>query len=166
MIRNANSVDIPVIMTMLHEMHAASKYLGRVEISDKAADTLLMGAIAAQGQSGPQASHVIIAEENGKTVGFMVGALSRVEHIGNKLTANDIFLYVRPKASQKHVIALIDSYIEWASSKRAVIDIMLSWKDTLPGAERVEPLYRRKGFVKIGGIWEMRRDAPAMKEAA
>lgn len=166
MIRNAKHQDIPAIMAMLREMHAASKYAGRVEISDKAAENLLMSAIAASGQSGPQASHVIIAEEKGKPVGFFVGVLSRVEHIGNKLTANDIFLYVRPKASQKHVLALVDSYINWASSIRAVIDIMLSWKDTLPGAERIEPLYERKRFTKIGGIWEMRRDAQPERIAA
>lgn len=143
---------------MLQEMHAVSKYRGRVNISDKAADSLLTCAIASQGQSGPQAAHVILAEEDGKIVGFMIGLLTRVEHIGDKLTANDLFLFVRPGNGVRHVLALIDSYVEWASSKRAVIDIMLSWKDTLPGAEQIEAIYSRKGFTRIGGIFEMRRD--------
>lgn len=158
MIRNARHQDIPEIMRMLHEMHAASKYRGRVNISDKAADALLTSAIASQGQSGPQGSHVIIAEEGGKIVGFMIGVLTRVEHIGDKLTANDLFLYVRPGNGVRHVLALIDSYIAWASSKRPVLDIMLSWKDTLPGAEQIEAIYKRKGFARIGGIFGMRCD--------
>lgn len=166
MIRTAKFQDIPVILTMLHEMLPRSKYAGRSEISDKAADGLITCAIASHGQIGPQGAHVVIAEENGHPVGFMIGLLARVEHIGNKLTANDLFLYVRDGASQKHVLGLIDSYIGWASNIRAVIDIMLSWKDTLPGAERIEAIYSRKGFVKIGGIFEMRRDAEPVKAVA
>lgn len=166
MIRPAKYQDIPAILAMLHEMHAASKYAGRVEISSKAAEQLLMSAIAAHGQIGPQGAHVVIAEEDGKPVGFMVGVLDRVYHIGRKLTAQDLFLYVRDGASQKHVLGLIDSYIGWASNIRAVLDIMLSWTDTLPGAERIEAVYARKGFTKIGGIFEMKRDAPEVKVAA
>lgn len=166
MIRQARHQDIPAIIAMLHEMHLESKYAGRVAISDKAAEHLLLGAIAAQGQNGPQASHVVIAEEDGQTVGFMVGVLDRVYHIGNKLVANDLFLYVRPGASQKHVLALIDSYVTWAAGKRAVLEIMLSWTDTLPGADRIAALYCRKGFLKIGEIFEMRLDAEAMRSAA
>lgn len=166
MIRPAKYQDIPVLMAMLHEMHAASKYAGRVDISDKAAEQLLMSAIAAQGQIGPQGSLVIIAEEGGKQIGFMIGILDRVYHIGRKLTANDLFLYVRKGASQKHALALIDNYVSWASNIRAVLDIALSWTDALPGAERITAVYERKGFTKTGGIYEMRRDAQPERIAA
>lgn len=166
MIRAARSTDVPLLLAMLHEMHAASKYAGRVEISDKAADALLMSAIASQGQHGPQASHVIIAEQDGKPVGFMVGVLDRVYHIGNKLTANDLFLYVRPNSGVRPVIALIDSYIAWASGKRAVVEIMLSWSDALPGAADIAALYGRKGFTRSGEMFEMRLDAEERRAAA
>lgn len=165
MIRNARHQDIPALMAMLHEMHAASKYAGRVEISDKAAENLLESAIASQGQSGPQGSHVIIAFEKDEPVGFMIGCLDRVYHIGTKLTANDIFLYVRQGSGVSATLGLINSYLEWASSKRACIEIMLSWSDALPGAVEIESLYRRKGFVQTGAMFELRLDLK-VKEAA
>lgn len=166
MIRNARSVDIPIIVAMLHEMHKASKYFGRVEISDKAAENMLESAIASQGSHGPQGSHVIIAFEKGEPVGFMIGVLDRVYSIGTKLTANDLYLYTRPGASQKHVLGLLDSYVEWASSKRACIEIMLSWSDALPGAAKIAMLYGRKGFVQSGEMFEMRLDTEQRRIAA
>lgn len=151
---------------MLHEMHAASKYAGRVEISDKAADALLTSAIAMSGQRGPQGTHVVIAEKDGEAVGFMVAVLDRIYGIGNKLWSYDQYLYVRPNAGVKPLLSLIDSYVNWASSIRAVIDIKIAWNDTLPGAERLEPLFGRKGFVRCGGIFEMRSDVEPLKVAA
>lgn len=166
MIRNARHQDIPAIMAMLHEMHAESKYRGRVGISDKAAENLLMSAIAMSGQRGPQGTHVIIAEKDGEPVGFMVGSLDRVYHIGDRLTANDIFLYVRPGNGIRPVLGLIDSYTEWASSIRAVVEIVLSWSDTMTGAAAIAPLYARKGFVKSGESFEMRLDMEERRIAA
>ena len=166
MIRAARHQDIPAILAMLHEMHAASKYAGRVEISDKAAEGLLTSAVAMSGQRGPQGTHVVIAEKDGEAVGFMVGSLDRVYHIGNKLTANDVFLFVRPGNGIRPVLALIDSYVAWASSIRAVVEIMLSWSDTMTGAAAIAPLYARKGFIKTGEMFEMRLDIPAQAVAA
>lgn len=166
MIRNARHQDIPVLLAMLHEMHAASKYAGRVEISDKAAENLLESAIAMSGQRGPQGTHIVIAEQDGAPVGFMVGSLDRVYHIGSKLTANDVFLYVRPGSGVRPVLALIDSYIAWASAIRAVVEIVLSWSDTMTGAAAIAPLYERKGFVKNGESFEMRLDTEERRIAA
>ena len=56
MIRDASFQDVPELLAMLHEMQAASKYAGRVDVVDKAAEAVLMGLIAGQRQSGPQAS--------------------------------------------------------------------------------------------------------------
>jgi hypothetical protein len=166
MIRNARSQDIPALLAMLHEMHAASKYAGRVEISDKAANSQLMSAIAANGQIGPQGTLVIIAEKDGEPVGFMLAVLDRIYGIGNKLWSYDQYLYVRPRAGVRPLLSLIDAYTTWALGIRAVVDIKLAWNDTLPGAERLEPLFERKGFVRSGGIFELQRDVSAERIAA
>lgn len=166
MIRNARHQDIPEIMRMLHEMHAASRYAGKVEISDKAADAQLMSAIAASGQKGPQGTLVILAEQDGKIVGFMLAVLDRIYGIGNKLWSYEQYLYVRPSAGVRPLLSLIDAYVAWASGIRAVIDIKLAWNDTLPGAERLEPLFDRKGFVKSGGIFELRKNSEEERIAA
>lgn len=165
MIRDARFQDIPDIKRMLHEMHRHGKYASRVEIDDKAADALLMGAVAGQGQRGPQSSLVKVSEHDGKLTGFMVGVLDRVYHIGKLLTANDVFLHCRKSAHPADAIRLIDAYIDWARSNPKVIEIMLSWADTLPGAERIARVYQRKGFVKIGEMFELRTDIVA-REAA
>jgi hypothetical protein len=46
------------------------------------------------------------------------------------------------------------------------IEVILSWSDTLPGAERMAEIYRRKGAVKSGEMWEIALDAAAVEEAA
>lgn len=158
MIRAAKFQDVPLLEEMLREMYRDGKYATRGELCDKALRELLMGMIAQQGQMGPQASFVRIAEEGGRPVGFFCGVLDRVYHIAKQLTANDLFLYVRPGAHVKHTLQLIDAYIAWAGSNRRVIEIVLSWSDTLPGAERIAPLYCRKGFHKSGEMYEMRLD--------
>lgn len=158
MIRQAKHQDIPALMAMLGEMYAASKYVGRGEIAPKAAESLFMGAIASQGQFGPQGSHVAIAEEE-EPVGFLVGVLDRVYHVGSKLMAQDVLFYVRPGASPRHALALVDSYIAWAARPRACIEIMLSWSDAIPGAEKIAALAKRKGFDKVGEMFELRLDA-------
>lgn len=166
MIRDARFQDIPEIAAMLREMHGASKYAGRVGISDKAVDALLMGSVAGQKQHGPQASFVAVAEHDGALTGFMIGVLDRVYHIGDRLTANDVFLHCRNTARPSDALRLIDAYIAWARANPRVIEIMLSWADTLPGAERIAAVYRRRGFRRIGEMWEQRADLAPGQEAA
>lgn len=166
MIRPARHQDIPLLLAMLHEMHADSKYAGRVDICEKVADALLTSAIATHGQFGPQATHIVLSEDARGCAGFMLGSLDRVYHIGNKLVANDAYLYVRSNRAPTHVIRLIDDYIAWALAIRAVIEIRISWTDTLPGAEKLGAIYGRKGFSLVGEIWEMRLDMEARRIAA
>ncbi len=159
MIRRASAaLDIPFVEGMIRDVYAASKYHGRVEISDKTMRELLLGAVAGQNQFGPQASYFRIAEERGEPVGFMLGILDRVYHIGTKLRANDVFLCVRPGARIGHTLRLIDGYVEWATGNPKVIEVVLSWTDTAPGAGRIGEIYERKGFTKTGEIYELRRD--------
>jgi hypothetical protein len=159
MIRPGRFQDQPAIEGLLRDAYARSKYAGRVGIHEKALSQLVLGSIAQMTQNGPQASHVAVAERGGEVVGVIIGALDRVYHIGDKLSANDIFFVVGDKGSFGDSIYLVDSYIRWAQANPKVLEIMLSWSDALPGAEKIASLAKRKGFVKTGEMFEMRLDA-------
>lgn len=164
MIRPAKPTDAKAIEGLIRRQHAASKYAGRVEISDKALEHLILATFASMGQHGPQAGLCCVAVRDGKVVGFIIGVLDRVYHIGKKLTANDLFFV--NEGGVGDTLGLIDAYVLWATNNPSVIEIMLSWSDTLPGAEGVAALARRKGFVKVGEMFEKRLDIMAEEGAA
>lgn len=165
MTRPAAFADVPRLVELFHEMHAASKYAGRSALSEKAVNNMLMGMIAQQNQRGPQGTYFHVALQDGVIVGFMVGLLDRIKHVLNKLVAGDAYLYVRPGSSPTHVLKLIDGYIDWARGNPKVLEIKLSWDDTLPRAKEVARIYKRKGFDLVGEIYEMRVDAEVAEAA-
>ena len=165
MIRPARFQDAPALAAMLREMHASSKYAGRVAISEKRMEATLLGMIAGQAQSGAGAAFCRIAEQGGEPAGFMAGLLDPVYHIGDRLTANDVYLYARPGAGPA-AARLVRAYVEWAAANPKVVEIRLSWTDALPGAGRIGALYARHGFRQAGAIYERRNDQSAVEEAA
>lgn len=165
MIRKATYQDAPAIMALIRAQHAKSKYATRCRIAEPALQHLVTSMIGQQGQIGPQGTLVLVAEHNGEPVAFIAGILDRVYQIGAKLTAQDLF-FVNEGGSVGDTLKLLDGYIAWARSIRAVLEIVVSWSDTLPGAEQVAKLYARKGFSKTGELFEIRTDAEALGEAA
>lgn len=165
MIRPARFQDLPALAAMLREMHAASKYAGRVAISEKRMESALLGMIAGQAQNGAGAAFCRIAEQDAAPCAFMAGLLDPVYHIGDRLTANDVYLYARP-GSGSAATRLVRAYVEWAAANPRVVEIKLSWTDALPGAGRIGALYERLGFRRAGGIYERRNDEAKRKEAA
>lgn len=156
MTRAARAIDIPAIEALVRDQHARSKYAGRVEISDKVMRSLFEAAVAGQNQTGPQATFLRVAEEDGRIVAFMLGTLARVYHIGNKLAAMDMFLCAYADAKATHALRLVSEYLEWAKSNPKVIEIILSWHNALPGAERMAQVFEHKGMVKVGEMYELR----------
>lgn len=152
-------------MALIRAQHARSKYADRCRIAEPALQHLVTAMIAQQGQIGPQGSCVLVAEYGGEPVAFIAGILDRVYQIGSKLTAQDLF-FINEKGGVGDTLRLLDGYIAWARAIRAVLEIVVSWSDTLPGAEAVAKLYARKGFTKSGEIFEIRTDAQAVGEAA
>lgn len=165
MIRKATYQDAPAIMAMVREQHSRSKYAERCRIAEPALQHLVSALIAQQGQIGPQGSCVFVAENTGEPVAFIAGVLDRVYSIGAKLKAQDLF-FVNERGTVGDTMRLLDAYVGWARAIRAVLEISVSWTDTLPGAERVAKLYARKGFVKSGEVFEIATDAAAVGEAA
>ncbi len=166
MIRPATPSDIPRVKELFAEMHAASKFANRVPISERALHDLLLMALGNRNRPIAGGTHFSVSTKKDRVEGFMIGLLDRVYHIGTKLVAQDMFLHVTKHGFKTDVSRLIDDYLNWADSNPNVIDINLSWTDALPGAERISNLYRRKGFMRIGGIYQRDPVRPEMEIAA
>lgn len=166
MIRPAKYQDIPAIERLIREQLAVSKYAGRVEIAPKALASTLDGMIAQSGQRGPYGTHVSVAVREGKVVGFICAVLQRIYMVGDKLEATDHWFVVGKGGTIGDTLALVDAYVAWGLAIRSVIEIKLSWTDTVPGAERLAGLATRKGFTKVGEVFEMRCDEQTKVEAA
>jgi hypothetical protein len=150
-IRRALHVDQPALEGLIRRQHAASKYAASCDISDKALESTMLGLIAGQGQNSVGASHVAVAEREGKIVGFIAGVLHRIYFIGNKLEAGDLFFV--NEGTLADALGLLDSFIAWAKNNPKVLTIKLSWSDTIPGAENVTKLFYRKGLRMCGEVW-------------
>jgi len=157
MIRAARHTDQRAIEGLIRRQHAISKYAGRVGISDKALEQLILGLIAGQAQSSVGATIVTVAMRDGKVTGFIAGALQRVYGIGDKLEANDHFFVNEGPAAD--TFALVDSYLAWATGNRKVLEVRMGWTDSIPGAERITGLLGRKGLRKSGEVWSLSTDA-------
>jgi hypothetical protein len=154
MIRPATFSDIPRLADLLEEMHAASKYAGRVNVDRRAACALLQQCVTRHNGKHEGGAFVMVTETAGQVEGFMVGLLDRVYHIGDKLAANDVFLHASTKASKSAARALFAAYVSWAAENPKVVEIRASWTDALPGAERIAFMYQKVGFRRCGEIFE------------
>lgn len=157
MIRPARNTDICTIKELIQRQHAGSKYAGRVGISEKALDQLLLGLVAGQAQSSVGASLVSVAVRDQKVVGFIAGVLQRTYLIGDRLEANDLFFV--NEGSAVAASRLVRSYLDWAVGNRKVIEVRMSWTTAIPGADRMTAMFRRRGLKKTGETWAMSTDA-------
>ena len=166
MIRRATFQDLDRVKVLIREMHAASKYRGHVDVSEKVMGEVLCSMLAAQRSPVQGGSFFHVAEHRGRVEGFMVGVLDRVYQIGNRLAAHDLFLHVSSEGRGADAAQLVAAYIAWAQANPRVLEIKLSWGDTLPGAERVARLYARKGFRRCGETWERWTEIDNVRAAA
>lgn len=153
--RAACATDLPRLFELLLEMQANSKYAGDVEVDRQVARSLLLQSVARHGGRHQGGTCVFVVERDGVIEGFIIGILDRVYHIGNRLSANDLYLYVTPRAPRGAASRLIDAYVQWALDNPKVADIKLSWTDVMGvDASKIERLFARKEFRRAGGIWE------------
>lgn len=156
MIRPAVLADLPRLYDLVLEMHAATVYPARgIGVSEGAAKALLRDALIRNGRTNDGGTLVNVVEVNGDFRGFMLGMLQRVYMIGDRLEAQDGYLYCSPNAPARAPERLIDAYIGWAAGNPKVAEITLSF--TNAGGVKVNKLarlYGRKGFTKCGEIWK------------
>ena len=166
MIRPAKFIDTPRLVELLCEMQRRSKYAGHVGVDEKAAHTLIAQAIQRHGGSHYGASLVMVAEQDEQVEGFIIGMLDRVYHIGDRLSAQDLFLYCTELAQPRDFLRLFNAYLNWASVIPKVWEIKASWTDTLPDAAEIGRLYERLGFQQCGAIYERTALPHVVKEKA
>lgn len=157
-VRPARFGDIPILTELLEQAYRRSKYRDRTPVSIKEAKALLVQAIQRHGLAAAGGACVFVSEHDGAVDGFISGLLDRVYHIGEKLSATDFFFYVAPDGSPASAGGLIDAFVDWALGIEAVIEIRLGATDIIQDYERTAALYRRKGFIQTGVIYERRTD--------
>jgi hypothetical protein len=151
MIRRAKFQDIPEIFNLMVEGHARSKYRDRDAIDAKEAKGLLMNAIQRHGLKREGGTCVFVTDE---VDGFILGMLDRVYIVGTKLQARDVFYYCRPSAHPQDAIGLLGEYMAWAADVPNVIEVRASVTDIIGNVEKVEALYARCGFSRVGVVME------------
>jgi L-amino acid N-acyltransferase YncA len=153
MIRPAKYGDVPRIVDLLKEMHAASKYAGHVGVDHKSAHDLITQCVRRHAGQHEGATLVFVVERDGQVEGFMVGMLDRIYHIGDRLTANDLYLHTTKAAPPGSARGLFRRYMKWAADNPKVYEIASSWSDAIPGAQKVGRMYQALGFEKCGEMF-------------
>jgi hypothetical protein len=156
MIRASCLSDLPRLYELVLAMHAASEYPAReINVSEPTAKALLRDAVMRNGRLNEGGTLLNVVERGGKIEGFMLGILQRVYGIGNRLEAQDFWLYCTPQAPARASARLIDAYLTWALDNPKVADVVLSWTDTagVDGA-KIGKLYKSRGLSRRGEIWK------------
>lgn len=146
MIRPGKAADAFGIVDVLQERHAETRYAVDVPIDPQAARKLFAQAAQRHGGQHEGSTFLMVSEANGEIEAFMLGQLSRVYMIGEKLCASDCFLIGRKRARPRILLQLLDRYIAWAEGNPKVYEIGLSWADSIPGNEGIIDVYERRGF--------------------
>lgn len=150
---------------LLEDQHPRSRYAGAVEVDVAHTRRMLAQAIQRNGHTHDGGALVMVIEdEAGVVVAFIVGVLSRVYHIGTMLCAQDMFLVAAESAPPLSAMRLLSAFIGWAERNPRVLEIQLSHTDVLPEGERMAPIYERMGFTRCGAIF--RRDNPNFQQKA
>ncbi len=153
-IRAARTVDVFRLVELLEETRVMSRFDGAVKIDPIVARKTLAQMIQRHGGFHEGATCVFVAENReGVIVGFCVGMLDRVYHVGDKLVAQDVFLISTGKKEAPVARALFRAYVGWAAKCPNLFEIIASWTDALPTGKRMEQIYIAHGFQKSGGIF-------------
>lgn len=158
MIRPAVHSDQPRLYELFMDMYRVSEYPARdIGVSEPSAKGLIRDCIARNGRINDGGVLLNVYERDGQIYGFMLGILQRIYMIGNRLEAQDVFLFCTPDAPRGAWGRLVRAYVEWAASNPKVADIALSWTDVAGvDGEKLSRVYKRLGFTRRGEIWKKR----------
>ena len=146
--------EVFALVAILVGQYRQSKYAASpAEVDEPYARKLLAALIGRHGGLHDGAGFVAVSEHDGVVTGFIAGSLTRVYEVGTHLAANDLFLVTGSGARAADAARLFDAYVAWAAGNPKVLEIRASWTDAVTGADKIERLYRRKGFTRVGAIW-------------
>lgn len=167
-IRPALMVETPTLVEILTERYPETIYAAAgVAIDEPLARKIIAHHIQRSDGTNEGATFVrVAAGEDGEPVAFVMGHLSRVYMIGDKLQAVDCFLIGRTGVSPSVLDRLFDAYVNWATDNPKVYDVQASWTDILPDTNRFDAVYRRKGFAQCGAVYRRLPQAEQQGEAA
>ncbi len=160
--RPARSVDAFALVEILQERHPETRYADTVAIDEVVARKVFAHAAQRHGGQHEGATFLQVAESDERIEAFMLGELTRIYMVGDKLCATDLLLIGRKDCDPRALTPLVDAFLAWAEASPKVHEITLSWSDAVPGSEGVCALYERKGFTLCQRGY--RRDARPTQE--
>lgn len=152
-IRAAKFADIMRMVEILEEAHKGSVYAKRCGVCRKSAKDLLSSAIQRNGHTTAGGTLVAVAETDGRIEGFILAALDQVYHIGDKLSATDLFWICTDQVHPKDPWKLYRAMERWARKNPNVIEIVSGATDVVAPHTRTETLLLRNGYRRFGGIY-------------
>lgn len=157
MIRPARNVDIPRLVAILKEATEASIYAGVDEVDEAHTKQLLVNLIARHGRSNAVATWAAVSENDGQVEGVLAGMLDRVQGIGKRFFATDLFFVGTKAMPARDATALLAGFESWAWSIPDVIEIHHGFTNVVGSFKRTERLAKRRGFIEFGAIYRKRR---------
>lgn len=152
MIRAAKFGDIPRLTALFEEGHKRSKYAQRATLDVKETKSLLMQSIQRHGGGHPGSTFVVVSERGERVDGFFIGVLQRVYHVAVELEATDLHFFMPVGSTDTRKI--ISAFEEWAQANERVIAITLGVTDVIGDPDRTGVIYERRGYKKVGAIWQ------------
>lgn len=155
-VRPAQFVDIPALVLLLEEVHAASIYADRAGFNRQEARGVFTRAIQRHGHQTVGGGFVMVAEADGALEGFIVGYLDRLYHVLDGLMATDLFFICSERAHARSAGEMLDAFIEWAEGNKRVVEIRMGVTNAVGDWRRAGKIYQRRGFEQSGAMWERR----------
>lgn len=167
-IRAARMIETPALVGILLERHPETIYAAHgVDIDEPLARKIIAHHIQRSDGTNDGGAFVRVAvDENDEPQAFVMGFLSRVYMVGDKLQAVDCFLIGRKDVSASVLDQLFDQYVSWAMDNPKVYDVQATWTDILPQTDRFDAVYRRKGFAQCGAVYRRLPHAEQQEGAA
>lgn len=166
-LRAANSSEAFPLVDILLDRHVDTIYAGHVEIDEPLARKIIAHAIHRHGGTNEGATFVMVAvDDDDAPQAFVMGSLVRVYGIGKMLEAVDNYLVGRRDVPAPVLDRLFGEYVSWAIANPKVHEVQASYTDVIPGSDRFDMAYRRKGFVPCGAIFRRLPHAEAEEKAA
>jgi GNAT superfamily N-acetyltransferase len=148
MIREATLDDVPGIIGLGKQIHAASTY-NNTPFNPNAVSLKAVTMIRRD------FSTILLAEHDGNPVGVLPAWISP-SFFCNELIACEQVVYVSPEYRRyRHGIALIKTYVAWAKRNNAS-DIRIGNIGGMTDDDNYGRLLARLGFTRTGGMYVMR----------
>lgn len=158
MIRDAKFADIPGIVSLLTDAYQRTHYArtGLAEIDVAEAKRLLVQSIQRHGGKNGGACWVQVAERDDILNGLILGTLTRVYSIGNKLMATDLFWVASPSVDPFDPAKLMKGMVEWARKSPHVVEVNCGTTAILnDDPAEAGKMLERLGMKQYGNLYRM-----------